>query len=374
MTTTLINSKIPKLRFSGFLDMWNEKKFGEVFSFRTTNSFSRENLNYKNGIVKNIHYGDIHTKFKTHFDITKEIVPFINKNIILDKISQDGYCKEGDLIIADASEDYADIGKCIEITNLNNEKVLAGLHTLQARPKLGVFYTGFNGQLMKTKKVHLQIMTIAQGTKVLSISTGRLSNIFLNFPSIIEQKKIASFLESIDSWTENLKEQKESFESYKKSMMQKIFSQEIRFKNKNIEFSDWKDAVLQDVVSRFATGLNPRNNFVLGKGKNYYVTIKNISNGKLDFNSSEMIDDSALQKINDRSDLKVGDIILASIGNIGDSYLIETKPEKWNINESVFSIRPLKEKVISKFLFYIITNNNTRNYFTSSILGALLKV
>jgi type I restriction enzyme, S subunit len=47
-----------------------------VADFKVTNSFTRENLNYEYGVKKNIHYGDIHTKFQTLFDITKEEVPF----------------------------------------------------------------------------------------------------------------------------------------------------------------------------------------------------------------------------------------------------------------------------------------------------------
>ena len=169
---------------------WEEKKFGEIFSFRVTNSYSRENLNYEGGDVKNIHYGDIHTKFKSHFHLTKEDVPFINREIGLKKISEDNYCKEGDLVIADASEDYEDVGKCIELISLNKEKVLAGLHTILARPDLFKITLGFTGHLMQSEKVRLQIKTIAQGSKVLSISANRLSNINLALPCIEEQKKI----------------------------------------------------------------------------------------------------------------------------------------------------------------------------------------
>lgn len=126
----------PKLRFPKFSSPWEENKMGEVYSFKVTNSFSREILNYENGQVKNIHYGDIHTKFQTLFDITKEYVPFINSEISIERISKDNYCKEADLILADASEDLIDVGKSIEIYNLNNEKLLSGLHTILARPTL----------------------------------------------------------------------------------------------------------------------------------------------------------------------------------------------------------------------------------------------
>jgi type I restriction enzyme S subunit len=91
---------VPALRFPEFKGEWESHKMGEVYSFKVTNSFSRENLNYENGTVKNIHYGDIHTKFQTLFDITKENVPFINPDIYIERISTDNYCKEGDLILA----------------------------------------------------------------------------------------------------------------------------------------------------------------------------------------------------------------------------------------------------------------------------------
>ena len=129
---------------------WDKKRLGDVYSFKVTNSYSRENLNYDHGSVKNIHYGDIHTRFATLFDVINEYVPFINSAVELRKISDDCYLREGDLIFADASEDYNDIGKCIEIVNLNNEYVLAGLHTLLARPKDSFMSIGFGGYLMKS--------------------------------------------------------------------------------------------------------------------------------------------------------------------------------------------------------------------------------
>lgn len=233
--------KVPSLRFAGFDEEWEEKKLGEVFSFRTTNSFSRECLSHESGEVKNIHYGDIHTKFRSLFDITKEAVPFINKDIPIQKIPVDTFCKEGDLIIADASEDYEDIGKCIEIVNLNNERVLAGLHTLQARPDLHEMYIGFSGQMVKSNNIRRQIEKIAQGSKVLSISTGRLAQINISFPALPEQQKIASFLTAVDEKLQALKQQKNLLEQYKKGMMQKIISQEIRFKDdEGKEFGEWE--------------------------------------------------------------------------------------------------------------------------------------
>ncbi|RYX86945.1 restriction endonuclease subunit S [bacterium] len=202
---------------------WESKKLGDVYTFKTTNSFSRENLNYESGEVKNIHYGDIHTKFKSLFDIEKETVPFINSNISIKRIGEVNFCKEGDLVFADASEDYADIGKCIELINLNNEKLLAGLHTLLARPDLSKLSIGFGGYVMKSESVRKQIMEIAQGSKVLSISVSRLSGININIPQKEEQIRIANFLSAIDEKINQTQTQIQQTEQYKKGLLQKMF-------------------------------------------------------------------------------------------------------------------------------------------------------
>ena len=184
---------------SYFTHAWEQRKLGECVKFKITNSFSRENLNYENGKVRNIHYGDIHTKFQALFDIAKEKVPFINSAMNIDKISEDFYCKEGDLVFADASEDLKDVGKSIEIINLNNEKVLSGLHTLLARPSEKKFSKGFNGYLFQSSNVRLQIQKQAQGSKVLSINTGRLSSVVLSFPALEEQTAIGDFFRQLDA-------------------------------------------------------------------------------------------------------------------------------------------------------------------------------
>lgn len=223
MIQTNKQANIPKLRFPEFKDSWVNDKMGNLYTFKVTNSFSRENLNYENGTVKNVHYGDIHTKFQTLFDITKESVPFINSYISIDRFADGNYCKEGDLILADASEDLNDVGKSIEVVNLNNEKVLSGLHTILARPTSQKISLGFVGYLFKSNNIRTQIQKESQGSKVLSISSTRLSNISLVIPSKEEQTKIASFLTAVDSKLQALKKKKSLLEEYKKGVMQRIF-------------------------------------------------------------------------------------------------------------------------------------------------------
>lgn len=238
------NKKVPELRFPHFIngEEWCIEPLGKVYSFKTTNSFSRDELNYEVGEVKNIHYGDIHTKFSTLFDITKEKVPFINPSISIERINDECYCVEGDVIFADASEDLKDVGKSIELINLNNEKLLSGLHTLLARqiePKLIV---GFGGYLFMTDSIRKQIQRESQGAKVLGVSATRLTNISIYYPkNKIEQHQIASCLSSLDDLITAHTQKLDALKAHKKGLMQQLFPAEGE-KEPKLRFEEFKDS------------------------------------------------------------------------------------------------------------------------------------
>ena len=200
---------------------WEEVKFSGIFNFHQTNSYSRALL-AEYGEIMNIHYGDIHTKFSMLFDVNKESVPFLNDEVDTSKIAKEQFLKVGDLVIADASEDYKDIGKSIEVISLNNQKVVAGLHTYIARP-VKPFALGFCGYMMQTFPVREQIKKLATGISVLGISKTNLGKVELKVPSLEEQTKIANFLSIIDQKIEVVAQQIEQAKQWKKGLLQQMF-------------------------------------------------------------------------------------------------------------------------------------------------------
>ena len=340
------------MRFPEFEGEWVNKKLGQIYKFKITNSLSRADLNYENGSVKNIHYGDIHTQYATLFDITKESVPYINHELNITKYSDENYCQEGDLIFADASEDYNDIGKCIEIVNLNNEKVQSGLHTLLARPEKSIMAIGFAGYLMKSGNVKLQIQREAQGTKVLSITSGRLSKIELIFPALPEQQKIASFFTAIDQKISQLKRKKTLLEQYKKGVIQKIFSQEIRFRGDNgQEFPRWEKKLLRK-IAKIYDGTHQTPNYVI-TGIPFYSVEQVTAN---DFQNTKYISEDVFKKENQRVKLGKGDILMTRIGDIGTAKYID-----WDVNASFYvSLALIKHSDLfnSNYLSHYISTQN----------------
>ncbi|MBL8110698.1 MAG: restriction endonuclease subunit S, partial [Anaerolineales bacterium] len=117
--------------------------------------------------------------------------------------------------------------KSIEIVNVNNEKLVSGMHTLLARQKEKKLIVGFGGYLFKSDGIRLQIKKEAQGAKVLGISANRLLNIDLCFPSDKkEQQKISDCLTSLDNLIAAQSQKIDALQSYKKGLMQNLFPAE----------------------------------------------------------------------------------------------------------------------------------------------------
>ena len=126
-----------------------------------------------------------------------------------------------------------------------------------------------------------------------------------------------------------------------------------------------------DFVLDARTGLNPRKNFVLGSGKNYYVTIKDIIDGKVVFSEkTARIDDKAMELINKRSRLKKGDILFTSIGRIGETAIIKEQPRNWNINESVFCFTLDSNKITCEYFCWLFRSKKWQSFLEKASTGS----
>lgn len=217
----------PELRFKqedgSYYPDCEVKRLGDMLDFFTTNSLSRNDLAYEEGEIKNIHYGDIHTEFKMGFKVNEESVPYVNNSKKLGTVKNEQLLQHGDLIIADASEDYDDIGKAIEIIDINNEKIVAGLHTIHARDKNSETVVGFKSYLFRSHELRKKLMRIAQGASVLGLSKTNLVKLEVLIPKKDEQRKIVSILQNIDTRITSIEEAVQKTQSFKKGLLQQMF-------------------------------------------------------------------------------------------------------------------------------------------------------
>jgi len=185
---------------------WENVRVGDFMDFYSTNSLSWEQLDYKQGEVKNLHYGLIHSGLPTLIDCCLCPLPNI-KDEFLPK--QYTLCEDGDVAFADASEDTNEVGKAIEIYDCRKESVVCGLHTIHGRDKANATIVGFKGFAFNAKYFHDQLRRISQGSKVYSISTDNVKSCYLRIPPKSEQKQVvrllSAYLQKIDIAEQELK-------------------------------------------------------------------------------------------------------------------------------------------------------------------------
>ena len=187
---------VPEIRFAGFTDPWEQRKFGDCFEFLKSNTLSRAGLNGENGTARNVHYGDILIKFGDCLDGERSDLPFITDDTVLPKFAG-SILREGDVIFADTAEDET-AGKCVELRKLPKEPTISGLHTIPARPRF-FFGTGYLGHYLNSDAYHRQLLPLMQGIKVISVSKAALQDTQVRFPGLSEQAAIGAALSEIDN-------------------------------------------------------------------------------------------------------------------------------------------------------------------------------
>lgn len=136
----------------------------------------------------------------------------------------------------------------------------------------------------------------------------------------------------------------------------------------------WEVVEMSSVIKQINTGLNPRDNFILGNGKIKYITVKNLTEeGHIDFSNCDLVNSEAQKIIHERSQIQKGDILFASICPLGRCYLIQDSPEDWDINESVFSIRPNIDRITSEFLYTLLREAYYVKKMTQKATGSIFK-
>lgn len=223
--------------------LWEKTSFSRAFKFLKNNSLSRAELSDDNGNVKNIHYGDILIKFSEclYADERNNIPYIINDNIAY-KLLKLSPLINGDIVFADAAEDNT-VGKCTEIITHNDTDLVAGLHTIPCRPTIK-FAEGYLGYYLNSTAFHNQLLQYIQGTKISSISKKSICQTIISYPSeIINQQKIASYFQSLDSLIQTTSKELASLKQIKAASLQSMFPQEeetvpkVRFKGFEEEWS-----------------------------------------------------------------------------------------------------------------------------------------
>ena len=209
-----------KRRLPGFTREWQHFIFGELFDFIPNNAFTRAQMS-ESGKVKNIHYGDILTKYGAYVNGSSDLIPYISKKVDLARFADRCYLQSADIIMADTAEDET-VGKVLEVVSVDCP-ILAGQHTLLCRPKVK-FAPKFLGYYLNAACYHDQLIPYIVGTKVSSVSKASVAQTELVVPDYEEQQAVAEILSNMDSEIEALEQKLAKYRQVKQGMMQQLLT------------------------------------------------------------------------------------------------------------------------------------------------------
>ncbi len=236
--------KIPKLRFEEFSGEWKVISLGDI-SFRSAKKNKDNHIDevFTNSAVNGI------VSQRDYFD--KDIA---NQNNL------DGYyiVNKDDFVYNPRISNFAPVGPLHR--NHLGSGVMSPLYTV-FKIKDEIVNLDFIERYFHTTKWHRYMNNIANyGARSdrMNITNSDFIKMPILLPSKQEQEKIASFLSAIDSSIEQLTKKEKLLREYKKGVMQKIFSQEIRFKDDDgSEFPEWENLTLGE-VAKFRRGSFPQ--------------------------------------------------------------------------------------------------------------------
>lgn len=235
---------IPKLRFPEFEDDYIKETLGSV----------SKDISYGVGaaakpfdsVYRYLRITDIDEGSFTNLNPGNSVSPNCTKEEAKEYI-----LSKGDFVLARTG---ASVGKIFLNTRYDNLVYAGFLIRFKINNKALPYYLATS---LQTQRYHkwVSIMSVRSGQP--GINAKEYSRYSLNLPSLQEQEKVVSLFKSFDQKINLLTKKKEALETYKKGLMQKIFSQELRFKRKDgTDYPDWRLERLKKVCVKENSGLS----------------------------------------------------------------------------------------------------------------------
>ncbi|WP_305138323.1 restriction endonuclease subunit S [Dubosiella newyorkensis] len=369
-------ANVPKLRFPGFTEPWEQRRLGEAFINLQNNTLSRAELSSGEGKVKNVHYGDLLVIFSEVLNVKKEELPTIKDESIISKYKE-SFLKNGDIVMADTAEDET-VGKCTEIEGLTEEIVISGLHTIPYRPQ-SKFAPRYLGYYLNSAYYHDQLLPLTQGIKVSSISKTSLKSTYISYPkSLVEQGKIGNFFNYLDHLITLHQRKLDDLKKLKKGLLQKMFPKngekvpELRFPGfKN----DWEQRKLSEVATMHARigWQNLRTSEFLDSGDYMLITGTDFNDGAINYSTCHFVERERYEQ-DKHIQIKNGSILITKDGTLGKVAYVQGLSIPATLNAGVFNVEIKDETEIdNKYLFQYLKAPFLMDYVDKKATGGTIK-
>lgn len=348
---------VPQLRFDGFSGEWEVKKLKEVTEIigdgmHSTPTYDEDGMyffangsNIQNGKV--VFFTD---NKKVNYD---EFIKYRNK------------LKQNSILVSLNGATWGRFGR------YNNENILLGKSLGFINP-IDTIESDYLYYILQTNIVRKYFESVTTGSTIKNLSLETLRNTQLMIPIKAEQNKIASFLMLIEKKIEKQQEKIEKLGQFKKAMMQKIFSQELRFKDDDGgKFDEWKEATLADLGATY-TGLSGKTKEDFGHGEASFITYVNVFNNlKASIDGLQAVD---LSDGKNQNPVCQGDILFTTSSEtpheVGMASYWAYDQKDVYLNSFCFGFRLTSDVVNGEFLAYLLRSPIYRAIITLLAQGS----
>ena len=243
---------------------------------------------------------------------------------------------------------YSIDGTIGNLAKYNNEKCVLGKGACYLNIKKDVSSDYIYYQL-QTPHFKRYIHHLTTGSTIGHISLKTMRNYSFFLPPLPTQQKIAAILSSLDDKIELNNKINTNLEQQAQALFKNWFVDFEPFGGKMPE--GWKEVEFRDVCENITDGVH---NTVVDDPNGEYLLLscKNIKGGVLTISSSERkINKETFEKLRKRTKLAKGDILLSSVGTVGEMYLLNETPDNYEFQRSVAIIKPNTSLISHAFLY-----------------------
>lgn len=206
------------IRFPQFKDEWEETKLGNIGVFKTS---SVDKIIQKDECIVNlVNYMDVYRN--THINSNLKLSQTSASNREIENLS----LAKGDVLFTPSSETPDDIGhSAVILSDMPNTLFSYHLVRFRLNIKNDIVFLGY---VFNQDKILKQFARLSQGITRYTLSISDFQNVFINFPNLKEQQKIAEVLTACDDEINLLNLKLENLKKQKQGLMQKLLKGEIR--------------------------------------------------------------------------------------------------------------------------------------------------
>ena len=230
--------KKPKIRFKGFTDDWEQRKFGDVAEIRRGLTYKPDDV--KESGIRVLRSSNIN---EGYFETYKD-------DILVDEVAVNiPYVKNGDIIITSANGSSRLVGKHAIIKNIPDNSMVHGGFMLVASTNQPEFLNSSMNSPWYAKFINTYV--VGGNGAIGNLSKSDLDNQEITVPSLEEQKEIGQYFSTLDKLVTLHQRECEQLKTFKKYMLQNMFPEngekvpKIRFKGFT---DDWEQRKVGDLL------------------------------------------------------------------------------------------------------------------------------